>query len=620
MRDVISIKQGNTRPALRHRLDLGGADVAGLRAVFTMSQQDGRLIVDRAECQIDNGHAVYHWRAGETDIVGTMQGEFTVIYPDGGTQTDPDGDYLRINILRALSVVSAAAPVQAPFVQAQPSLMMQGDDLLVDAPTYGGTAPLDIVWSVRRGDEDVTHLVVGGRIADARGAQDVTYTATGRASNAAGTATAAPASLVVRAAGPQPIAGILDAPNVVVLGASHAASGFGRDGSQALNPIAQSMGYAGQFWSYAVPATTIPQAMEQYAASLGNPAIAATQGRNCYIIDQGGNDVAAYRSGTKTLAQIKSDLRTLIATITADGNKVVYVNQSKRIAPWGELTAADNIDAAGMKHFNETLFDPIVADLLPQQVDAQGRNRITAYNLAETYPAYLSDDGNHGYGGYLAVQVYGEAILANVMAAAKGQSPAATRKGKGFIWTFGNRLTKELGAINKMKIEGNSSFPHTLSGAQQPAGGPADADGNIRIVLAQAVTAGLLAGQGSGDGAFARIADTRFHDADVLANHGIYVQGSAVARLHLDGLTPGDKAQITIVASRATTANDRHAAITVTGTDSQTLDLDAGTKAVSNQIVFTPVVVPPTGRIEVTLAAAPGSTYGYINAMGIDFV
>lgn len=696
MRDLVSIKQGNTHPPLRRKLDI---DVEGMRAVFTMSH-NGRVIVDRADCTIENGHAVYFWRQGDTDAVGTMQAEVTLIHPDGSTQTDPQDGYIQITVQRALAVVSAATPpalpvnialptlagptdggalvasvgawdgqqtlaltvqqqegtagpvqpagdvaeagyryrtqvvatnaagqteahsawsaivapaLVAPFVVSPPALTVKGDDLLVTAPVYGGTDPLNVTLTVLRGAEDVTHLIADGRIAKARGTQQLSYTAKGTATNAAGAVTTQ-TDLTLAGSGVQPIAGIMDAPNVIVLGASHAASGFGADGSQRMHPMAQSMGYQGQLWSYAVPATTLPDALTQYANSLKNAAIAATQGRNCYIVDQGGNDIAHHRGGGKTLAQIRADMRTLIATITGDGNKVVYVNQSKRIAPWAGLQAGDDLDAVGMKIYNETVFDPIVAELLPAQVDAQGRNRVTTYPLADQYPAYLSADGNHGYGGYESVQVYGEAVLASVMAAAKGQTLALSRSGKGFLWTFGNRLEKRLAPINRMRIESASAFPHTLSGAQASDGGT---DGGIRIVAVQPNTASVNAGQGSGAAAFARIADARFHDATVLSDYGIYVQNTTVAKLHIDGLTPGDTARVTAVASRAVGSSDRRGTVTV---GAQSLELDAGTAAASNQIVFAPMVVPANGRIEVSLAVAPGSTYGYLSALAVDFV
>ncbi|MDB6455043.1 hypothetical protein [Falsirhodobacter sp. 20TX0035] len=105
----ITLKQGNTAPALRHKLEVAG-DLAGASAVFTMTHND-RVIVNRAEATIEDGHAVYQWQAGDTGVSGVMRGEFTILYADGTSETDPESGYIQITIERGLQSASGTAPV-----------------------------------------------------------------------------------------------------------------------------------------------------------------------------------------------------------------------------------------------------------------------------------------------------------------------------------------------------------------------------------------------------------------------------------------------------------------------------------------------------------------------------
>ena len=49
------------------------------------------------------------------------------------------------------------------------------------------------------------------------------------------------------------------------------------------------------------------------------------------------------------------------------------------------------------------------------------------------------------------------------------------------------------------------------------------------------------------------------------------------------------------------------------------LVLDAATSAVSNQVVFAPVVVPADGELVLSLSVDAGSGYGYLSGVGVDF-
>ena len=95
------------------------------------------------------------------------------------------------------------------------------------------------------------------------------------------------------------------------------------------------------------------------------------------------------------------------------------------------------------------------------------------------------------------------------------------------------------------------------------------------------------------------------------------MQGTDVFTLRLRNLPVGDAVTVTVVASRNTTAVNRKGLLALTGGES--LVLDAATSAVSNQVVFAPVVVPADGELVLSLSVDAGSGYGYLSGVGVDF-
>lgn len=104
----VPIKQGDTAPALRHKLSVE-SDLAGSAATFTMSHY-GKVIVDDGAATIEDGHAVYVWQDGDTDTVGVLRGEFTIRHPDGTRETDPKSGYIQITIERSLNMPDTTEP------------------------------------------------------------------------------------------------------------------------------------------------------------------------------------------------------------------------------------------------------------------------------------------------------------------------------------------------------------------------------------------------------------------------------------------------------------------------------------------------------------------------------
>ena len=98
MASVFYVKQGDTRPYPRVRLDDGFGDPVNLTAVsgvkFQMRDSAGVTVLDAAAVpdpdQVTNrGYVEYRWVAGDTDTAGRFFAEWRVVFADGTIQTFP---------------------------------------------------------------------------------------------------------------------------------------------------------------------------------------------------------------------------------------------------------------------------------------------------------------------------------------------------------------------------------------------------------------------------------------------------------------------------------------------------------------------------------------------------
>lgn len=103
------IKKNDTSPALRATLKdgLGSAvDLTGTVVRFHM-REIGALTakVDSLASLIDPGNGVveYSWSAGDTDTLGSFEGEFEVIYAGGEVESFPNNRHIEIEITDDIS-------------------------------------------------------------------------------------------------------------------------------------------------------------------------------------------------------------------------------------------------------------------------------------------------------------------------------------------------------------------------------------------------------------------------------------------------------------------------------------------------------------------------------------
>ncbi len=103
-----TIKQGNTRPALRATLMAaagGGEGLAGATVRFSMTSKAG-VAINRAPVTIvtaSAGIVEYAWSVADTNITpGAYAGEFEVTFGDGTIATYPNDGYISIRIVKGL--------------------------------------------------------------------------------------------------------------------------------------------------------------------------------------------------------------------------------------------------------------------------------------------------------------------------------------------------------------------------------------------------------------------------------------------------------------------------------------------------------------------------------------
>lgn len=378
------------------------------------------------------------------------------------------------------------------------------------------------------------------------------------------------------------------------------------DGGGSVHPHvaawAAAMGITGTLVSHAVAGHQVADTIGALAAA--KSAHAATEGANVYVVHTGGNNVSANRPYPGGNGAFAADYDTLIAAALQGGDQVIPLPLTFR--HYANTVVQGVNEAEGSAPYNDQIILPRIAAHAPDWMDA-ARPHVDPYAFAIANQDLMLADGIHGYGHTIA-----QFILSRLVARAFGRREADSRAGQGLIFGFAAGVPQDYvpGAINRIGAYPNAAGYPVSIGARTDDG--ADVDPFVQLSYS-GFTNGNTGGDGAG--AFARVADTRFHDAALLGG-SIYVQGAAVYTLRIGGLPPGDQVTVTAVASRASAATDRKARLVLQG--GEALVLDAATSAVSNQVVFAPVVVPASGEIMLEMTVAPGSGYGYLSAVAMD--
>lgn len=417
------------------------------------------------------------------------------------------------------------------------------------------------------------------------------------------------------------LAGILDAQNVVILGASvmRAAMGGASTGSLAggaLRDFATAAGFTGTLYNYAESGNTVSSTIGHHQTA--QTALAATAGQNLYIVHTGGNNVSSNRPYPGGEGNFSSDYATLMANITAT-DTVIPLPLTKRLYGIGDAGYPGNThdvvqgDAAsevyGAQPYIQNIILPAIASHAPDWLKGDGSAYVDPYAFVDAHPWILGPDGVHGPNFCL-----GRYILAGVAARARGQSQNDSRSGTAILYDIrkADPNTARAGLSNLICsfTDGDTKNP-LFPGAMTTDGG-FDPFTTVRMGSFQNNSDNTF----GGTGVFNRLADSRFHD-HALINEGIYVTTAKPLTLTFSGLPVGSQVQISCCGCRQA-SGAREGRLTLTG--GQSLVLNAATDAASNQVVFAPETVPADGILTLTYAPETGSSYGYLHGVILDFL
>lgn len=109
--NVFEIKKGDTSPALSTVLRAEGVpfdltDVVGVLFTMKLCKHPYTVQVDHENATFvadDTGQVSYEWADGDTDIQGTYDAEWTVVYPLGITTTVPSSGFDQVVVTPSLS-------------------------------------------------------------------------------------------------------------------------------------------------------------------------------------------------------------------------------------------------------------------------------------------------------------------------------------------------------------------------------------------------------------------------------------------------------------------------------------------------------------------------------------
>jgi hypothetical protein len=182
-----TIKRGDSRPKLQHRIDVLPDDLFGatVAAHFRTAAGEVLPLAGTAQIVIDATRAVleYAWHAADTAVAGAHYLEFEVTWPDGSVQTFPTVGAIAVKIAEDIRL--PPGPAVAPMITSQPAVTeVDGGATIAFTyvpPVVAGSAPMTITRVLTLGGVDVTGAMSGNTyVATKTGATQalvMTYTA-----------------------------------------------------------------------------------------------------------------------------------------------------------------------------------------------------------------------------------------------------------------------------------------------------------------------------------------------------------------------------------------------------------------------------------------------------------
>ena len=100
MVERVTIKRGDTSPALRVALKPETVSLVGATASFQMRYRRGAIKVDASAIIESSDPPVvrYNWSGSDTDTSGVFDAEFRVTYADGSIETFPNNGFIVVRV------------------------------------------------------------------------------------------------------------------------------------------------------------------------------------------------------------------------------------------------------------------------------------------------------------------------------------------------------------------------------------------------------------------------------------------------------------------------------------------------------------------------------------------
>ncbi|MEL6479062.1 MAG: fibronectin type III domain-containing protein, partial [Pseudomonadota bacterium] len=515
-----------------------------------------------------------------------------------------------ISNIASASIASGAIPVNqtAPQLSGDPAVSavlsytpgVWADADTIDAALLRDGAPV-------AGWNGTSYTV---QASDAGAAFRVRETAT----NSLGTAEALSQTLAIPAPF-GPLEGVLDAQNVIILGASIMVDAFENVPNESVH-YAEAMGFTGTLQPRATGGHDSADTLT--ALNAAQAEFSGSAGQNFYIVHTGGNNVSANRPYPGGAAELETDLTTLFNDIEAGGDLGVLATLTKRYyssAP-AVVIGDPSTDQNGSLPYVENVYSPLIETRLPAWFD-QGAPVVDLYGLTDRYPEIIRPDGVHPWPE--GERMMHQLILSRIAARARGLRNES-RTGRSLVWDFGDAGDAEFlpARVNRLRmIEDGNTLPLGNVGI-----GGLDSRGAIDHFVEVSIHGFRgINRQGLGPDAFAKIADPRLKDFEMLedslfvgALSGTTVDSGTVT---FRNMVPGDTVLVTLAASRDATDQNRRADVTVMG---ETQVLDASNGAASNQAIFGPLTVPASGEVAIRVDKRADSTFGYLGGVAVDFI
>ena len=444
------------------------------------------------------------------------------------------------------------------------------------------------------------------------------YRATAINANGAGTPSAESIGTPTAAPTLAPLSGILDAPNVLLIGDSltNAGAGGPSGGTDATNATTRQlftdMGFTGTLTSLAVSGETV--ALQTGRVTTSKTTFSATVGQNLYLACVGINDLSPRldTQGYEPDAAFGTRYTDLVTAMTSGGDKAIPLPLTKNYttnAPF--VVAGDPLtEIEGTLPYS---VDYIYPHIPMDWMRPDGRPWVDNYDFVDKKFGATEPGGD---GLHIVNQDMARYVLGRTAARALGLQNTS-RSGKSLIYAHSSDTETPTRIMPNANIIASAVVGIHAPVAKFTDGGLDAWVWFYRDNFSPLYSTTLTVDQPTMDAAYARLPDARFHDPIFLQN-SVRHNAATPKVMRWSGLVPGDTVQVTVAAAVSSSVYQL-GAYTLTG--GEVLNLNGrvvGTITLPNQGTFAPIVVPPSGTIE--LSVTPTESNAYVSGVILDFL